>query len=553
MWFKVVPAVAVVIGGAVAMSSTAIIISQLTEQAENNRTHGRLAVAICLFQDLSFPVLLALVSSLRAAAPISPVHIAGAVGIGILALLVVLAAGRWLLRPLFLSIASLRSPELFSLAVLLAVLASAWATHAAGLSLALGAFLAGMMLAETEFRHQVEATIRSYREILLGLFFITMGMLLDVRLLLEHLGLVSAVLIGMLVLKTLVVALVAQPATHSWFKSTRTGLVVGFGGEFGFALLTLLLRRDLLDPAVLQPLLAATVLSMVISPVIIRHNRRITRTLLGESGPPRTEASASDQATLAVAERDHVVICGFGRVGQNIARVLEQAGFEYIALDLDPYRIRMGRQAGDPLIYGDAGEGKVLENVGVAHASVVVVTFANPEVALRILRSVRALRADVPILVRTQDDTMLEELQRAGATEVVPETFEASLMLLSHLLLLLKLPMSRVIRTVNDIRSSRYGMLRQFFRASRAEVLDTTHAFREELHSVILPPHAWAVGRSITELGRRGLKATVSAVRRDGIVGREPGPDTVFKEGDVVVVLGTPEAVEHAETLLLMG
>jgi CPA2 family monovalent cation:H+ antiporter-2 len=551
--FGVAPAVAVVIGGAVAMSSTAIIISQLTEQAENNRTHGRVAVAICLFQDLSFPVLLALVSALGAGGRVDSLHIVGAVGFCMLALVVVLSVGRWLLRPLFLAIASVRSPELFSLAVLLAVLASAWATQAAGLSLALGAFLAGMMLAETEFRHQVEATIRSYREVLLGLFFITMGMLLDVRLLLQHLGLVSAVLVGMLLLKTAVVALVAQPATHSWFKSMRTGVVVALGGEFGFALLTLLLRRDLLDAALVQPLLAATVLSMVVSPVIIRHNRRITRALLGESGPPRTEASASDQATLAVAERDHVVICGFGRVGQNIARVLERAGFEYIALDVDPYRIRMGRQAGDPLIYGDAGEGKVLENVGVARASVVVVTFANPEVALRILRSVRALRLDVPILVRTQDDSKLEELLKAGATEVVPETFEASLMLLSHLLLLMKLPMSQVIRTVNDIRGSRYGMLRQFFRADRAEVLDDTHAFREELHSVILPPQAWAVGRDITQLIERGLKASVSAVRRDGIVGRDPAPDTLFKEGDVVVVLGTPEDVEHAETLLLMG
>ena len=553
MWFDVAPAVAVVIGGAVAMSSTAIIISQLTEQSENNRTHGRLAVAICLFQDLSFPLLLALVSALGGSGPVDAVHIVGTVGIAVLVLLVVLASGRWLMRPLFLGIASVRSPELFSLAVFLAVLASAWATHAAGLSLALGAFLAGMMLAETEFRHQIEATIRSYREVLLGLFFITMGMLLDVRLLLEHLGLVSAVLVGMLLLKAAVVALVAQPATHSWFKSVRTGVVVALGGEFGFALLTLLLRRDLLDPAVVQPLLAATVLSMVISPLIIRHNRRITRALLGEKGPSYTAATREDRATLAVAGRDHVIICGFGRVGQNIARVLEQTGFEYIALDVDPYRIRMGRQAGDPLIYGDAGEIKVLENVGVAHASVVVVTFANPEVALRILRSVRALRPDVPILVRTQDDTKLEELQAAGATEVVPETFEASLMLLSHLLLLMKLPVTRVIRTVNDIRSDRYRMLSQYFRAARAEVLDETHAFREQLHSVILPPNAWAVGHSITQLTQRGFTAAVSAVRRDGIVGREPGPDTVFKEGDVVVVLGTPEAVEHAETLLLMG
>jgi monovalent cation:H+ antiporter-2, CPA2 family len=554
MFFGVVPAVAVVIGGAVAMSSTAIIISQLTEQSENNRTHGRLAVAICLFQDLSFPLFLALVSVLSGGGqPADARHIGSAIGIAVVALLLVLAAGRWLLRPLFLIIASVRSAELFSLAVLLAVLASAWATHAVGLSLALGAFLAGMMLAETEFRHQIEATIRSYREILLGLFFITVGMLLDVGLLVRDLPLVTVILAGMLLLKAAVATVAAKPATKSWFKSLRTGVVVGQGGEFGFALLTLLLRRELLDPAVVQPLLAATVLSMVLSPLLIRHNRRITRALLGESGPPISAAMRETQATLAVAERDHVIICGFGRVGQNIARVLEQTGFEFIALELDAYRIRAGRQAGDPVIYGDAGEVKVLENVGVARASCVVITFANPEVALRILRAVRELRGDVPILVRTQDDGKLEQLQAAGATEVVPETFEASLMLLSHLLLLLKLPVPRVIRTVNDIRSHRYGMLRQYFRAADAEHLDESHAFREELHSVVLPPHAWAVGRSIEELAARGSRAAVSAVRRDGIVGREPGPDTLFKEGDVVVVCGTPEAVEHAETLLLMG
>jgi monovalent cation:H+ antiporter-2, CPA2 family len=552
--FGTAPTAAIVIGGAVAMSSTAIIIAQLTEQSENNRTHGRLAVAICLFQDLSFPLFLGLVSPLasgagNAAAP----HILAAIGIAAAALLLVLAAGRWLLRPLFLAIASVRSPELFSLAVLLAVLASAWATQAAGLSLALGAFLAGMMLAETEFRHQVEATIRSYREVLLGLFFITVGMMLDVPLLLRTLPLVTAILAGMLLLKASVVTVVAQPATKNWFKSLRTGVVVSQGGEFGFALLTLLLRRELADPAVVQPLLAATVLSMVASPMLIRHNRRITRAILRETGPKRTEAMRETQTTLAVAERDHVVICGFGRVGQNIARVLEQTGFEYIALDLDPYRIRAGRQAGDPVVYGDAGQVEVLQNMGLAQASCVVITFANPAVSLRILRSVRSLRGDVPVLVRTQDDTKLLELQAAGATEVVPETFEASLMLLSHLLLLLKLPVSRVIRTVNDIRSHRYGMLRQYFRASGAELLDDNHAFREELHSVVLPPHAWAVGKSIAELAKRGSQAAVSAVRRDGIVGREPGADTVFKEGDVVVVCGTPEAVEHAETLLLMG
>src|SRR5579862_6613619 len=289
--FGVAPTAAIVIGGAVAMSSTAIIIAQLTEQSENNRTHGRIAVAICLFQDLSFPLFLGLVSPLAVGAGSGAApRIAAAIGIAAAALLMVLAAGRWLLRPLFLAIASVRSPELFSLAVLLAVLASAWATQAAGLSLALGAFLAGMMLAETEFRHQIEATIRSYREVLLGLFFITVGMLLDVGLLLRDLALVTAILVGMLLLKAAVVAVVAKPATKSWFKSLRTGVIVAQGGEFGFALLILLLRKELLDPAIVQPLLAATVLSMVFSPLIIRHNRRITRVILRESGSPVTEA-----------------------------------------------------------------------------------------------------------------------------------------------------------------------------------------------------------------------------------------------------------------------
>jgi CPA2 family monovalent cation:H+ antiporter-2 len=554
LFLHVDPVVATVIGGAVAMSSTAIVIAQLTEQSENNRTHGRIAVAICLFQDLSFPLFLALVSALAGAGLSAGARqIAGAIGIAVLGLLMVLAAGRWLLRPLFLLIAATRTAELFSLAVLLVVLGSAWATHAVGLSLALGAFLAGMMLAETEFRHQIEATIRSYREVLLGLFFITVGMLLDVGLLVRQFALVAAILAGMLVLKSGVVTLAAKPATHSWFKALRTGVVVSQGGEFGFALLTLLLRSELLDPDIVQPLLAATVLSMVLAPILIRHNRRITRLLLGESGPPKSEAMRETQVTLAAAGREHVVICGFGRVGQNIARVLEQTGFEYIALEVDPHRIRAGRQAGDPVVYGDAGQVKVLENVGLAQASCVVVTFASPEVALRILRSVREVRGDVPILVRTQDDSKLDQLQQAGATEVVPETFEASLMLLSHLLLLLKLPVPRVIRTVNDIRNHRYGMLRQYFRSAYAEPPDLDRAFREELHSVILPPQAWAVGRSVADLAARGSRASVSAVRRDGIVGREPSPETLFKEGDVVVVCGTPEAVEHAETLLLMG
>ncbi len=552
--FHIQPSIAVVIGGAVAMSSTAIIVSQLTEQSENNRTHGRLAVAICLFQDLAFTVLLGLVSAIGAggSALARPSRIALAVLSATIALVIVIAAGRWALRPLFMAIAAARSAELFLLAVLLVVLASAWATQAVGLSLAVGAFLAGMMLAETEFRHQVEATIRSFRDVLIGLFFVTIGMLLDIGLLTRHALLVTALLAGMLLIKAALAALASKPATGSWFKAVRVGLVVGAGGEFGFALLTLLLSNSLAPADIVQPLLAATVISMVISPLVIRHNRRITRFLLRERGPPQLEPRELE-STRALAERDHVVICGFGRVGQNIARVLEQHGFEYIALDLDPVRIRAGRQAGDALIYGDARQVEVLENVGLANASCVVITFASPAISLRILTSVRKLRADVPVLVRTQDDSKLDELQNAGATEVVPETFEASLMLLSHLLVLLEVPVPRVLKSIEDIRTHRYGMLRRIFRDEGAALSGDRSGSREAVSSVILPPTAWAVGRTIGDVNSQGSRANVSAVRRDGIVGRDPAADTVLKEGDVVVLYGTPESLEHAEGVLLMG
>ena len=544
------------VGGAIAMSSTAIILHTLTDRGEINRTHGRLAFSMLLFQDIAFVPLLALASALASGhhSEFSAGAVAVAVAGGVAAVAAVLAAGHWLLRPLFHEIAHSRLRELFTLAVLLVVLASAWTSHLAGLSLGLGAFLAGMMLAETEYRHHIESVIRPFRDILLGLFFISVGMLLDLGLLATEFVLISALLASVLVIKAVVAALATRMFEPSTFKAVRTGIVMSIGGEFGIALFTLVLQSEAVPVRIAQPLLVAVVVSMVLSPFILTNNARLARLLLRERRPQLTPLGPAEIGpTGTIAQREHVILCGYGRVGQSVARVLVSQGFEYIALDLDPARIRAARQAGEPVLYGDSANEDMLVSAGCDHASAVIVSFSSPGVALAIVRTVRRLRADVPILVRTQDDTKLTELQAAGATEVVPETFEASLMLLSHLLLLVKLPVGAVLRTVNDIRSHRYGMLRQYFRDANAEHLDETHAFREELHSVILPPHAWAVGRSITDLKERGSEVTVNAVRRDGIVGRDPGPDTVFKEGDVVVVYGTPEAVEHAETLLLMG
>ncbi|HSN73158.1 MAG TPA: cation:proton antiporter [Steroidobacteraceae bacterium] len=548
------PLVAVVIGGALAMSSTAIVIRQLGEQLETNSTHGRLAVGILLFQDLAFVPFLALEGALKNSADGFDLgDVAGAIARAAVALLIVLVGGRYLLRPLFHEIGRARSTELFTLAALFVSLGAAWATHEVGLSLALGAFLAGMLLAETEYRHQVEIVIRPFRDILLGLFFITIGMLLDLRLLASQLVLVLALVLGLLVIKTVIVTVLSYRIARDWRKAARTGIVMAQGGEFGFALLTLMLNDRLAGPELIQPLLAATVVSMALSPLLIRHNRRIADLLLRRPETPASTLERELIATQDTASRDHVVICGFGRVGQNLARVLEKQGFEYLALDMDPTRVREARQAGDPVVYGDAAEPEILEAMGLQTCSVLVITFASPGIALNIIETARELRPDVPILVRTQDDTHLDALQKAGATEVVPETFEASLMLASHLLMLLQVPISNVVRVVGDIRGHRYSMLRRVFPRGDARYLDGSHALREVLHTVILPPGAFAVGKSLGDLPLERADVTITALRREGIVGRQPGPETVLREGDVVVLFGTPEALEHGESLLLGG
>jgi CPA2 family monovalent cation:H+ antiporter-2 len=548
--------VAIVLGGAVAMSSTAILLQQLTERAELNRTHGRLAFSMLLFQDLAFVPFLALGAALIAGQ--NSFSVSGGLGAalaGVLGIVAVLAAGRWLLRPLFHEIAHSRLRELFTLAVLLVVLGSAWVSHIAGLSFALGAFLSGMMLAETEYRHQIEAVIRPFRDILLGLFFISVGMLLDARLLgrPSELGIALLMLLTLVVLKATIASLVTRPFTTSRFKALRTGIVMSIGGEFGVALCTLLLQAQLVPEALGEPLLVAIVLSMVLSPLILNNNKPVARFLLHEEGPARTASEREDAATHEIAGREHVILCGFGRVGQNVARVLESQGFEYIALDLDPARIRAARQAGDPVMFGDSSDEELLAKVGLSTASAVVISFSDPATSLGILHSVRRLRPEVPVLVRTADDARIKELQEAGATDVVPETFEASLMLVSHVLMLLHVPAARVVHTLTEIRSNRYAVLRNIVRRGDARPVDETSEHREELKSVVVPPGAWAVGRTLGEVRERGVEVTFTGVRRQGILGREPARDTILRDGDIVVIYGQPEELERAESVLLAG
>jgi CPA2 family monovalent cation:H+ antiporter-2 len=257
-----------------------------------------------------------------------------------------------------------------------------------------------------------------------------------------------------------------------------------------------------------------------------------------------------DLAATDLVRREHVILCGFGRVGRYLARVLESQGFEYLAMDLDPANVRAARQAGEPVVWGDSADEELLRSLGMGVATVVIITFADPAVAIAVVRAVRRLRGDVPVLVRTQDDTRLADLSQAGATEVVPETFEASLTLVSQALTLLQLPAMQVTRVVDTIRTQRYATLRTQPAAARLEE-DTEPA--ELLRSVVLPPRAWAVGRRLEEVRIHGAEVAFTAIRRQGITGREPAGDTELREGDVVVIYGLPAALEHAEAVLLAG
>lgn len=447
--------------------------------------------------------------------------------------------------------AQARMAELFTLTILLVVLGAAWITQAVGLSLALGAFLAGLMLAETEFRHRVETDIRPFRDLLLGLFFITVGMTLEFDLLLRWWPIVLGLLLLFTAGKSALVAALLLGGGENRDVSLRTAIALGQGGEFGIAILTVASQRALLEPEIVQPMLIAIVLSMALNPLLIRHSGRIVQAF-GVEPPPRAPILGRDPVA-ATAERDHVVICGFGRVGQNLGRILEEEGIEYIAIELDHERVRVAREAGDPVIWGECGDPAILAMAGLAHANLVVTTVPNTRETLRILAVVKEQMPEVPVLVRARDDKQLELLQRTGATEVVPETLEASLMLASHMLALLKVPISRVVRKVQKVREDRYAILRSVFRTAAPSYVEPGQADLAELQTVTLPAEAAAVGRQLDELGLEDLGVVVTAIRRDGIVGRNPLPETRLKEQDVLILFGRPEDLQHALEILFAG
>jgi len=531
-------------GGVAAMSSTAIVSKLLAERGELDSPHGREVIAVLLFQDLAFVPLVVLIPVLAQPADAIGVAVALALAKAAAALFIVIVGGPRPMRAWLRAVARRRSNELFVLNVLLITLVAAFFTAAAGLSLALGAFLAGMLISETEYRFQVEQDIRPFRDVLLGLFFITVGMLLDLRLVLAQFWLVLLFLALLMLAKGALIAALSKAFGAPTGTALRGALALAQGGEFGFVLLPLAGIYGIVAPELLQPMLAAMIVSMFATPFVIAASDRIVLRLSRAEWMQRSLALHRVAVQSIEAER-HVVIVGYGRNGQRLARLLDAEGVRYVALDLDPERVREAAAAGDTVVFADGMRREALIAAGISRAAAVVLTFADAATAVRLLAQIHDLNPSVPVIVRARDEADIGPLSEAGASEVVPEAFESGVMLASHTLVWVGVPFSRVMRRMSQVRGERYGLLRGLF-LGRDEVEAGVR-----LHSVTLELGARAIGRTVAELD---LPAQVRALRRRGVKANlDPGSAGALVAGDVVVLLGTPDALAAAEEQLTSG
>jgi monovalent cation:H+ antiporter-2, CPA2 family len=537
----------VVIGGALAMSSTALVSKMLAEDRELETDHGKRVIGILLFQDLALIPLLILTPALSDGGDRWRHDLAWAGLKAALLLFVLLRFGPPIMRGWFLRVARLRSHEVFTLNVLLATLLFAWLTRQAGLSMELGAFIAGMLISETDYRYQVEEDIKPFRDLLLGLFFITVGMKLNMAVVLAAWPVVLTLLLLPVMLKFALVAVLVKVTGGGTATAVKTGIWLAQAGEFAFVLLVLAMQGRLIDEAALQPMLAAMLLSILLSPLLIRQADRLALRLSGNEWMQRS-LQLQLIATRSIAHQKHVILCGYGRSGQSLAHVLEAEGISFVALDLDPDRVRQAAAAGESVVFGDAARRETLIAAGIHRASALVVTYADTPAALHLLAVTRQLAPALPVLVRTTSDADLDILRAAGATEVVPEIVEGSLMLASHALALTGLPLSRVLRRIRRVRDSRYQILRGYFHGADEQEAENIEESHQRLQTVTVQSGVAAVGRALRDLPL--LECRLTALVRAGHRIVDPSPDLGIEPGDTLVLAGTLEQVNRAEAEL---
>ena len=539
------------IGIIIMLSSTAVVAKLLKESGDLNKRRGQLAIGVLLFQDIAVVPLLIILPLFASSDPNSiGWALLFALTKGAFVCVLLWAIGKWVLPKVFKEVALARSDELFVLTTLLVSLFAGLLTYSFGLSMALGAFLAGMMLGESHYRHQLEADIRPFRDILMGLFFVTVGMQLDIGFVVDHAGIIIVALMGILILKIAVVMLSSLFMGERKQDALACAIMLWQMGEFGFVLIALAAQHNLLSVEQVSFLIAMGVISMALTPYLIDKTPFILKRL---GMLERAKFAFEDELQSSTLYHNHVVICGFSRVGQTIARFLSPEAIDYVAIESDPILVQEGKAAGEPLIFGHVEQKDILKCAGVERARLVIITFTEFQQTQIVINAIKQVAPKVKILIRTRDDSQLERLKALGVTEVVPEALEASLMLVSHVLSMSGVPMSRIIRRVSSERRNRYKLLQSFFAGENIDSDTNLPERLEYLHVIALPDKAFAVNKAISELNLAKRKVLIKALRREGEEIDTPQEHTILYANDILVLQGKPRRVERVEHYLLDG
>ncbi|GIU37410.1 monovalent cation:proton antiporter-2 (CPA2) family protein [Shewanella colwelliana] len=534
----------IVVGSAIALSSTAIVLKLLNERGWLRRRHGELSVSVLLFQDLAVVPLLILMPLLASNGETLTWSAIGlAMAEGVLAFVALMAFGKWALPKIFDEVARSRSNELFVLSTLVVALVTGAFTQWIGLSMALGAFMAGMLLGESQYKRQLEADIRPFRDLLMGLFFISIGMLLDFSLVITFWWQVLLLVVAVIIAKALIVYGLLRAAKESFRTSVSSAISLAQVGEFSFVVLALAVNYELLDINLSTKLVMVAVLSMAVAPWLVKNSVDIARRLHGV----KPQQAEYEEIPTVDHGNELVLILGYGRVGQTIARFMKTEAIPYLVLDLDPKRVSEARRAGEPVYFGDVAKRSILKQAQIKEAKLIVLTFSSSRVLDEVLPLCRQLAPDANILVRTRDDEGMEELEQAGASQVIPESLEGSLMLVSQVLFQCGVPLSRILKRLEYERRNHYQYLHGFF---SGEETDFT---LELLHAVALPKGAHVVGQTLGDIPWEKLRVEIRAVRRAGAEVESPELNWQVRPGDILIILGKPRRIEKAEHYLLQG
>lgn len=546
--------IALILAGGFSLSSTAIVSGELSNLGLLKKRHGEIAIGILLFQDLAAIVLLVavpLVSSQSEGFSLGGLLFTITEGLVLLA--VFFFTSRYLLPHLLREIATQKSDQLLVLAALVIVLLSAMLTSSIGLSMELGAFLAGMMLGDTRFKHQLEADIRPFRDLLLGLFFITIGMLVDLGQLVSFWPYLLLGGLLLMITKAFLITGVVKLLGESWRSAIPAGLTLAQGSEFLFALLALSVRSQLVNQNVASNLITIVIISMVMTPLLIKHSPNLVDSFISRIGNKTLQATNEEIFDREIKKKNHILILGFGRVGQTIARFLRPLNIDYLVLETDDIRIKEASAVDEPIFYGDSSRIDILKAAGAANASIVVVTFDDTDLATKIIENVKNINSTIPVLIRTRDDSHLEDLLSAGAEEVIPETHEASLTMVSHLLLMVEYPDIMVHSIIDKARRDRYRMLKGFYHGERLGFLGKKSQSSAIIHAVNLPKGAFVCGKTIAEL-LLPMDINILDIHRDNLViSAEQNQDLVLQHGDIVVLRGLVDQLDAGESYLLQG